>query len=838
MSTTSSSPVSSCSNSINDNAMAIRNYDQQIREQNRKKAMYRKQKEKRNYQTQYDANAKKRNPRNVKVIRATPISPNVHHTTRTVPSKRRTHRKLEKHGYGSESKENNAPMHNINLNTKKYEYGNPTVLLWMKKQRKLRAQQHKEGEKKKESQIKKRKDYILNLNKNQRSRARKVMQRKRAQTPKQNIKPSPKPQMIFDDDDDVEEESNHPSLPPQSPLKPLQVQEQPTTVDVATVNDSNDKALLLSIYNRIQQNKPKRKIKKKKKKSFNRQKNKNKTKTKPNTVEDRLNTLKDSSAKLQQRLENIAQTLHFPQRKTITNHTQNDNENVITLNPHFIEPIQCQDEIDKINCVFDKLQKEIECDSPRNNVLNIYVKEEEQPQQPPQQQQEEDDGNSITDKLLLELELLQNVEETASKLEEFEAENEKWFNFQKQKCELNTFLNQIKTEIEYIQNKKKENETMTQKQMELIKNTGTQITQLIKETQTIQNQDQKRNLELIQLSTNILTTHQNQNYKEKQDLQQTLKIAIELIDKYSQSQNTQNKSNDAEIQTISIDAATNDNQCEDTDKTMPQDAKTINMTDLQAVVDEPTHLTKEDEIESPFECDTETESESYDDKAQSELISSMLMSEIVTNLYKDTSKLFELRQNRASILCRQHEIERSLKESMGIFTDNNVLMKRDSAYVASYLDQVFEYNRGSDLNAFSTTELPLCGDQNTEQDTFNDLIFDTFNEVVVELKLQNKTKQTEKQIISKVQQEVNKMIVCGTEKQLQLHFVDDEVIDHRIRLISNEWIRDYENSYQWITSFNTFKNSMKFQIADMIFDEFIENIVNDINQIEIHRHTV
>merc|ERR1712233_123319 len=173
-----------------------------------------------------------------------------------------------------------------------------------------------------------------------------------------------------------------------------------------------------------------------------------------------------------------------------------------------------------------------------------------EPQQPPINAQ---CGQDLTNKLLIELELLENVQNTAYKLEQFEniktENNEKKIDLERQQNELMTVLNGIKTDIEYIQSKKTETEQLAERQIELIKNTGIEMSNLIKQNiRNIRNEQEpqhqvqhKQNLELIQISTNILANHQHQNDKEKEDLHQTLKIAMNLLDKYSKNLQKENK---------------------------------------------------------------------------------------------------------------------------------------------------------------------------------------------------------------------------------------------------------------------------------------------------------
>merc|ERR1712013_232598 len=81
------------------------------------------------------------------------------------------------------------------------------------------------------------------------------------------------------------------------------------------------------------------------------------------------------------------------------------------------------------------------------------------------------------------------------------------------------------------------------------------------------------------------------------------------------------------------------------------------------------------ELQHPHEQPRDTEASKgivipvADAEEKSHLISVNLISEMVSDLFNDTSSLFALRQNRASILCRQHQIERTINESIGLFSE-------------------------------------------------------------------------------------------------------------------------------------------------------------------------
>merc|ERR1712228_125059 len=117
-------------------SIKVRNYDRRIRQQNKKKLLCRKKKENSNHESANRSN------KSLRVIRATPITPNQRISRR---SNKRLRRSVigENKINGMESKENVN-----NMNSKKYEYGNPAVLAWMQTKKKQRAEKIKLIEKK------------------------------------------------------------------------------------------------------------------------------------------------------------------------------------------------------------------------------------------------------------------------------------------------------------------------------------------------------------------------------------------------------------------------------------------------------------------------------------------------------------------------------------------------------------------------------------------------------------------------------------------------------------------------------------------------------------------
>merc|ERR1711933_375513 len=233
-------------------------------------------------------------------------------------------------------------------------------------------------------------------------------------------------------------------------------------------------------------------------------------------------------------------------------------------------------------------------------------------------------------------------------------------------------------------------------------------------------------------------------------------------------------------------------------------------------------------------------------ETKADLISMDLISEIVSNLFNDTAHLFNLRQNRAAILLRKCEIEKSINESIGIFAKDDrglnkaSVINNNSLFIESYVSEVFKHCKPLDWSSESVQinlsvfiHMETISNRSEEQQIFDNLIFDTLNEVLLDFKSNtNNCCPTQKQIIQIVQDKMSKITICQTAKQLKEHFVDEQVIDDRIRRISNEWIQEFEKSHKWNATFDTFKKSMKVQIADLILDQILTDTVDELNQIE------
>merc|ERR1719474_2521326 len=124
-----------------------------------------------------------------------------------------------------------------------------------------------------------------------------------------------------------------------------------------------------------------------------------------------------------------------------------------------------------------------------------------------------------------------------------------------------------------------------------------------------------------------------------------------------------------------------------------------------------------------------------------------------------------------------------------------------------------------------------------EQQIFNNLIFDTLNEALAQIKPNSKRtrRSTKLRLIESVQRMMRKLVICDTADRLNDQFGDDQEIDDRIRTISTDWIQKYEHSTEWMSSHSVFQREIKTQTADLIFNQIITDIVFELNQIERNR---
>merc|ERR1712228_558329 len=258
-----------------------------------------------------------------------------------------------------------------------------------------------------------------------------------------------------------------------------------------------------------------------------------------------------------------------------------------------------------------------------------------------------------------------------------------------------------------------------------------------------------------------------------------------------------------------------------------------------------------EEVHGNIDDDENSKIIKMDNVEKSDLIAMDLISEIISNLFGETANLFELRQNRAAILLRQCDLEKSINESIGIFSEQSkekqaTMINRSCLFVESYINEIFKHCKQLNWSSTQETEsimidfsvfiyIETISNRNEEQQIFNNLIFDTLNEVLVDYKVKCKSIPTQKGIIQTVQDKISAISICDTDKQLKEQFVDEQVIEDRIRLISNEWIQDFEMSHVWTETFDTFKHSMKEQISDLIFDEILCDTAFELNQIERFR---
>ena len=264
--------------------------------------------------------------------------------------------------------------------------------------------------------------------------------------------------------------------------------------------------------------------------------------------------------------------------------------------------------------------------------------------------------------------------------------------------------------------------------------------------------------------------------------------------------------------------------------------------------------TESDELEkvnskSDETVDNEEEDHPAIDQETADALSLDLISEFVTDLFEETSALYELRLNRSSILSRQSQIERTLDESVGIFSsktdESDVGVEASSGYIESYIEHILSHCDEKDWASKDPMNIDFSvfiyveteGNRKEKQQIFNNLIFDTLNEALAEFKCNEMRtlKSTKRQLVRSVKERMEKLVICQTPKDLKARFGDDQDIDDRIRMISNEWMLDFERSHEWKSSFPDFKREIKIRIADLIFEQMLTDIVCELNQIERNR---
>jgi len=241
------------------------------------------------------------------------------------------------------------------------------------------------------------------------------------------------------------------------------------------------------------------------------------------------------------------------------------------------------------------------------------------------------------------------------------------------------------------------------------------------------------------------------------------------------------------------------------------------------------------------------ESERLDVQQQAAALSLDLMSDFVTDLWAETSALYELRRNRASILSRQNQIERTLDESVGIFcvepdgdVDGGVESGDES--IRKYVEEILAHCNPRDWSmghpttiAFSVfIEVETRANRKEEQQIFNNLVFDTLNEALAQIKPNSKRTRssTKRLLVESVQRMMRNLIICDTADRLKDRFGDDQEIDDRIRTVSTDWIQKYEHSTEWTSSLSVFQSEIQMRTADLIFDQMITDIVSELSQIE------
>merc|ERR1712154_67051 len=191
---------------------------------------------------------------------------------------------------------------------------------------------------------------------------------------------------------------------------------------------------------------------------------------------------------------------------------------------------------------------------------------------------------------------------------------------------------------------------------------------------------------------------------------------------------------------------------------------------------------------------------------------------------------------------------------VGIMADHNKKMKntshisRDNAFVASYIEKILQHCHELDWSSSTEADsitidfsvfihIETISNRSEEQQIFNNLIFDTLNEVLVDYKARSKGVPSKEKIIETVQKKINKITICETDEELKEHFVDEQVIENRIRSISNEWMHEFEECREWAAAFGKYKELMKVQIADSILDDMLTDTAFELNQIERYRRT-
>jgi len=235
-----------------------------------------------------------------------------------------------------------------------------------------------------------------------------------------------------------------------------------------------------------------------------------------------------------------------------------------------------------------------------------------------------------------------------------------------------------------------------------------------------------------------------------------------------------------------------------------------------------------------------------DVEEQASALSLDLMSDFVAELWSETSTLYELRQNRASILSRQKQIEQTLDESVGIFgvekRESDDKVKSDREFIEKYVDEILKHSdhrvwskkdpMNIDFSVFIDVETKA--NRKEKQQIFNNLVFDTVNEALAQIRPNSKRplSSIRCQLVESVQRMMAKLEICDTADRLKHQFGDNQDIDDRIRTISTEWIQRYEHSSEWTSSHAVFQREIKLRTADLIFDQIITDFVFELNQIE------
>merc|ERR1711892_1041709 len=131
-------------------------------------------------------------------------------------------------------------------------------------------------------------------------------------------------------------------------------------------------------------------------------------------------------------------------------------------------------------------------------------------------------------------------------------------------------------------------------------------------------------------------------------------------------------------------------------------------------------------------------------------------------------------------------------------------VKKDCGFIESYIEEVLGHCNGMEWTAKEPIQIDFSvfiaaeikANRMEKQQIFNNLIFDTLNEVMSQFKWNAKRTQcsAKGQLIKSVLEKMRKIAVCESSEDLKDRFGDDQEIDDRIRTISTDWMQDFEHS--------------------------------------------